>query len=329
MSRTLFVHVGPRKTATTAIQRLLHTHDGSIVIYPKLASGAAAHHRLVSGFVSASRTRICQEDLDVLFADVAAQSRDSDKNVVISSEALEVGNRDIGAFVRAILPYVGQPRPEVQLIVVCREHFSRASSWYNHLIRTGNGRVEKHELPDEFLIANVAKICYTGLIQRLSQSGFKVAALSYHPSTNWTDRFFKHIGFPKEQLPKSEMKLVAMSPKVLIATLGVRRAITSRELRARCQRALLKMRNSRSQSKFIFGSEAAKHAETWFKRDRELLVRQFGMEFPARNIATEQNEFGIDLCELEEIEAVARQFGPDGRSVVEFARQYLREVGPQ
>lgn len=89
----------------------------------------------------------------------------------------------------------------------------------------------------------------------------------------------------------------------------------------------MRMQDSKSQSRFIFGREAAERAERSFKADRELLLRQFGVEIPVRDIATEQNEFRIDPCELEEIEAVASKFGPEGAKVVEFARQYVRGVG--
>ncbi|HTW31951.1 MAG TPA: hypothetical protein VMD76_09745 [Candidatus Sulfotelmatobacter sp.] len=51
MARKLFVHVGPRKTATSAIQDCLRRHDNSIVIYPKVGlEGPGCHHGLVYAF---------------------------------------------------------------------------------------------------------------------------------------------------------------------------------------------------------------------------------------------------------------------------------------
>ena len=57
MPRTLYLHVGPRKTGTSALQHILRNHDNSIVVYPKVGLwGDGSHHGLVFRFFGVDRS---------------------------------------------------------------------------------------------------------------------------------------------------------------------------------------------------------------------------------------------------------------------------------
>lgn len=327
MARTLFVHVGPRKTATTAIQAFLGKHDNSIVIYPKVGlHGIGSHHGLVFSFFDAARKKDDSDSIEQLFEKIGEQTRDSDLDVVISSEAMEIQNRDVGAFVRALLPYVSRTPIKVELVLAVREHFGRTASLYNHLVRARKGAVQRN-LPDEFLEANAAEMCYAPYVRRLKNSGFNVTALNYHPSESWTDRFFAYIGFPADEIPKIDMRHVALSPKVLIALAATNETVRSKDNRRKFRLAFAAMPESKTPSRFIFGQEAARTAEVLFSEDRKFLFDEFGIKIVGPDVENEQNAFFLSHDEFEEIAAVARDLGPGGNKILKFAREYVRDSG--
>jgi hypothetical protein len=99
---TLFIHVGPPKTGTSAIQHLLRSHDDSVVIYPKTALWAdGSHHNLAFNFYADFRwPEVVRIDTEAVFDQIAAQAHGTGRNIVISSERLL--STDIGRFITAL-----------------------------------------------------------------------------------------------------------------------------------------------------------------------------------------------------------------------------------
>ena len=317
MTRRLYIHVGPRKTATSTIQRTLASSD-SVVLYPKAGLGlggsgqAHGHHGLVFGFFGE------QENREALLESFATECSQSERDIVISAEILE--NRDIGAFVRALLARVDDV-DQVELLFACREHFSRIASLYNH--RTRRRNLKERRLPDEFLVECAAEVCYASLVQDLRQTGFPVTALNYHPSADWIDRFMTHVGFARNQIPAIESELVAFGPKMLVVCLAVKE-IPSEWQRKSLQRALNRMPDTRAASGFIFGPDAAEFAERQFVADRQFLKDEFGIELVPPPPEARGNGLQIGEDEFADIAAVAKDFGADGQTVVDFARRFVR-----
>jgi len=192
-----------------------------------------------------NKRRIGDVSCKQLFEQIEKEAKGSHLDVVISSEALELEWVDVGAFIRALLPHLDSEPMDVEIIVACREHFSRAASWYNHRMRARKVG-ENHIVPDDFLISHAPEICYVPLIHRLEIGGFKVTPLSYHPTEDWTERFFRHIGFPKEKVPKIQVKNMGLSTKVLIAKVATNRAIPTVKARLRYLDAIREMPESYS-----------------------------------------------------------------------------------
>src|SRR5580704_9053599 len=89
--RKLYVHVGPRKTATSAIQQMLLDHGNSAVCYPRVGLGGPAnyrgHHALVfSHFGESRRSGYSKVDPSELFGAVRDEVREDNRNILISSE---------------------------------------------------------------------------------------------------------------------------------------------------------------------------------------------------------------------------------------------------
>jgi len=315
LPRTLFVHVGPRKTATSTIQQVMRNHDDSVVIYPKVGLwGDGSHHGLVFSFFD--NPRKVDTDIQRLFEGIERETRGSHLNVLISSETLNA-EHDIGEFIRALLPYVDSEPVNVEILLACREHFSRVASLYNHRLRFGDCIS-----PDDYLIKFAAKSCYRPLVEQLKKTGYKTTALDYHRE-DWVEHFLTYIGFTREQLPKIKRKLVSLSPKVTIAKIAINQVIQSEELNRELTDAFKKLPQSRKPSMFIFGPEAAAEAERSFGPDRKLVRDEFGIELVPPAPEERKSALFITPEELSEIAAVAKQFGPKGEEIVRLASGYV------
>lgn len=322
MPRRLYVHVGPKKTGTTAIQTVLSQHDGSIVLYPRSGRGDSeqkSHHPIVLGLFEG--TGGPKNDVQRMLQGLSAEIRESDRPVVISCESLE--KRDCSTFVAALAPQFGEP-VEVEFLVAYREHFSRISSWYGHRIRTKRQKGIP-PLPDRYLSRNARKFCYRPMLDRLVATGWPVTVLSYHPAADWVSRFLGHIGFTQDQVPVVESRNVGVDTKLLIASLATKRTVRTEQQRMRYLRQFDKLNITRAPSKFIFSPEAAKEADELFAPDRQFLHDRFGISVPVPQLESDSNAFLLTPEEFAEIGSIARRFGADGRKIMEVVREYLRD----
>lgn len=322
--RTLYVHVGPQKTGTTAIQTFFREHDDSALIYPKKFLYAGAHHTLVFNFFGDRRTALSGVvDIRELLEEIRSLANDNDRDVLISSEALvplawQSHRVDPGALIRAIIPCFGTHAPDVEILVACREHFSWAASTYSQTLKGS----EKRD-PDEFLRAYSGGLCFAPIIRSLEQSGFRVTPLNYHPSQSWVERFLTHVGFPAQKLPQAQTTNVSLNPAGLIMKLAANRALPGEKISRKLRRRLKSMPEFGAPSQFIFGAQAAETAERLFSKDRLLLSEEFGIELPLPDVNA-PNMFFVTEQDLAAIETLARNMDVDGRAILDVARQFMR-----
>jgi len=249
---------------------------------------------------------------------LAAECSQTDKDILLSCELLD--SKDIGAFAQALLDHFNATL-DVEILFACREHFSRAASWYNNRARLR--KVNECRLPDQFLIERAADICYAPLVRRLGPRGVEITALNYHPSADWVERFLTHIGFARDQIPAIKNELISFSPKMLVAHLAVTE-VQSEPRRRALRRALTRMAAPRAPSGFIFGPEAAEIAEQQFAADRQFLKDEFAIELAPPPAEARGSGLRIGRDEFADIAAVAKDFGTDGQAVVDFASKFVR-----
>ena len=321
MTRRLYIHIGPRKTATSTIQRTLARHDSSVVLYPRAGLGlggpgqAHGHHGLVFGFFGR------HQNGNALMDSLVAECNQTERDIVLSAEILE--KRDIGAFARALLDRL-DVAPDVEILFACREHFSRTASLYNH--RTRRKKSVEYRLPDQFLVESAEEVCYAPLVRNLQQTGFPIRALNYHPASDWIERFLTHIGFTRENMPAIESEMTAFGPKLLVLHLALKE-IPSLERRRMLRKAFSGMTDARATSEFIFGPGAAEVAELQFAADRQFLKAEFGIELVPPRLDVQGKGLRINAGEFTDIAAVAEDFGADGRKIVEFASRFVHQAG--
>jgi hypothetical protein len=297
--RTLFLHVGPTKTGTSAIQDILCRHDGSVVIYPKVGLWAdGSHHNLVLNFYrDFARPEVVREDVAGLFSRIAAEAAASQKDVVISSEVLG-GRQRPGKFVHALRQALGSDfQPEI--LVGVREHFERAASIYNQRVKDGVTREQRG--PDEFLVERMHGLVYAPMLRKLDHEKLRTSLIGYHPTADFVVRFLRRIGFPEERIPAPAQHNVSLSTKGLVATLTANRIAPCAEDRSRIFEALRRLPGFHGPSRFIFTKDPAHAAEPVFQEDRNFLQQDFGLEIEPPQITRSENTFRISEQEFDEI----------------------------
>jgi hypothetical protein len=322
--RKLYVHVGPMKTGTTAIQTFLREHDDAVLIYPKNYLYAGAHHNLVFNFFGDKRVGLSGvTDVREHFEEIRALTKGNSRDVLISSEALvpvawQPHRVDPGALIRAIIPYIGTPAPEVEILVACREHFSWAASTYSQNLKGSETRD-----PDGFLREYSNALCFTPIIRKLKQSGFRVTPMNYHPVQSWVERFLTYVGIPRQALPQTKTMNISMSPAGMIMKLAANRALPGEETSRKIRRKFKNTSEFGAPSQFIFGQEASRIAEPVFAEDRRILLQEFAIDLPLPDLNS-QNMFFVETQDMAMIETFARSIGIDAHAILGAARQFVR-----
>ncbi len=322
MSRTLFLHVGPPKTGTTAVQDVLRAHDNSVLIYPKVGLWPdGSHHNLVFNFFhDYSRAETIREDIDALFGRIAAEAGRSQGNVLISSEILS-GRERVPDFVRALLSRLGPEFHAVVLFVV-RDHFERAASVYNQRVKdavTGEKRG-----PDSFLVRQARQLCYAQSLHKFQRPDFELKVINYHPAHDFVSRFLKCVGFVEKQIPEIPKRNVSLSTKALISVLAANRIAASVDERNRYFAALRTMPGCFAPSQFIFSSHACAEAEREFSADREFLLDAFGIDLSAAFARGRTEVFHVSELEYGEVATATSDLGAEGAEIRNRVREYLR-----
>ncbi|HLY07290.1 MAG TPA: hypothetical protein VKR31_16205 [Rhizomicrobium sp.] len=322
MTRTLFLHVGPAKTGTSAVQHFLQRHDNSIVIYPKVGLWAdGSHHNLILNyFGDYTRPEVVREDAAGLLARIGEEARRSDRDIVISSEIL-AGRRDVVGFCAALERAIGEPL-RVEIVVVVREHFERTASAYNQRVKDAV-TAEKRD-PDTFLATHTRGLGYSNMLKRLRTTGFDLCALNYHPAEDCVQRVLAKFGFRQESSSHFPVRNASWSRPALVATLAANRVAASPEERNQFTAALRRMPGFHAPAGPIFGAEATFQADRIFARDRNFLMRRFGIELELPDVAPDRAPFSIDEDEFANIRAIASKFDSFGEKIIETVRPYLR-----
>ncbi len=322
LRRKLFIHVGPPKTGSSAVQHILRNHDNTVVVYPKVGLWKdGSHHNLVFNFYQDfRRAEVVQCSIQELFKKIDAETCQSNLDVVISSEAL--ANRDIDLFINALISSLGKTAWAPEIIFVCREHFERASSLYNQLVKDAHSMERRS--PDDYLRQHAKGLCYASVLNDLKKSAFPLSVLNYHPAVDFVPRFMTHIGFTDSFLYKNERRNVSLSIKGLIATLAANMAAKTMDDRHRYFAALRRMRGFFASSQSIFQREAAIDADSLFREDRAFLLYEFGVTLAAPNLHECQCQFFLNHQQLKEIIVATQELGLEGEAIANVAHTFLK-----
>ncbi|HEX3665856.1 MAG TPA: hypothetical protein VHU23_11550 [Rhizomicrobium sp.] len=324
MARTLYLHLGPAKTGTSAVQHILSRHDGSIVLYPRVGLWPdGSHHNLVLNFFGDyQRPDLIRQDPRQLLAQIGVEARASDRDIVISSEIL-AGRRNLGEFATGLEAAIGE-KCRVVLVVVAREHRERAASLYNQRVKdavTGETRD-----PDAFLIDHPERLCYTNLLRRLRKTGFELRVLDYHPAADFVVRCLTLFGFGENAIPTVPRRNVSLGRLALVATLAANRAAKSHEERAQFDAILRHIVHRFEPAGFLFSKNAVLQVREMLMADRKVLRQEFGVKLPKPVRKEQSNPFVISEVEFAELAAAMHGLDDFGARVCAELRPMVRAL---
>ncbi|MCY4045421.1 MAG: hypothetical protein OXE99_10100 [Cellvibrionales bacterium] len=183
MQRTLYLHVGPQKTGTTAIQVFFRENKQHQIYYPVTGRWLdGAHHKLVFSQIGRQRYGdVIIPEWKVLYNKLDNELEKTDKDILISSEHAEP------EFLRALRPIIVKHNFQVKIIVTFRHPLERAASSYNQNVK--DPVVGLNQLPDEFLAANQAEFKASSLYSKWRNLNPNILALAYKDKEPLVKRF--------------------------------------------------------------------------------------------------------------------------------------------
>lgn len=202
MSRSLFLHCGPAKTGTSAIQAVLRDTPPPGVFYPRTGQWTdGAHHKLLFAMRGkTSRGTISIPPFATLLTALCAELDAVDTDVVISSEAFNTA--DIETFLNHLNNGLSRPFDQIRAIVVLRHPLERAASAYNQNIK--DLAVTAVQMPKPYLETHGPNLCLTSTVRAWQNVPLQVTFLNYHPPATLVNRFFETIGHLPENGPLSQ-----------------------------------------------------------------------------------------------------------------------------
>lgn len=293
------MHVGPAKTGTSAIQHALVSVEDGPFCYPKVGLWSdGSHHNLIfSVFPQDSRPEANVLPLKDAMRQLRVEATRSDKDVLVSSEALN-GNT-VSRFVDEVAGALDNLIGEVVLVIVVREHLERTASVYNQRVK--DWFYCEQSAPDDFLVRHGPGLVYRPLAIALKATGLKVVAVSYHGNGDLAARFAMALGADPAGLPPAARRNVSIGMKGLVSLLEVNRLHGVQD-RERYFTALRRMRGFFSGGAFPFSAAGAERVRPIFDADAAFLMGELGVELPSRSSELCQGRLVITPNEFAEIE---------------------------
>ena len=322
MARTLYLHLGPAKTGTSAVQYILSRHDSSIAFYPRVGLWPdGSHHNLVLNFLEDyQRPDLVRNDPQAMLVQIGEAARASSRDIVISSEIL-AGSKKIADFVAAVQAAIGE-ECRVVFVVVAREHRERAASLYNQRVK--DAVLGETRDPDEFLVDHPERFCYTNMLRRLQKTGYEIKVLNYHPAEDYAARCFALFGITQELLPSVPRRNVSLGRLALITTLAANRATQSREERAEFDAVSKRIAGRFGQGEIYFSGGAVAEVISIFTADRKFLRNRFGVKLPKPKPVNQQNSFSVSESEFMSLAGVIQDLGEYGSRILKEVRKFVR-----
>lgn len=185
MTRTLFLHVGPAKTGTSAIQAFFKSRQFSNIHYPVTGQWPdGSHHKLIFAARGLRKYGVIDiPDWDSLKVQLFDEIAATDKDILISSEICQPD------FMEVIRELMTRFDLKLSVIMVYRNAVERASSVYNQDVK--DPVIGLALKPDDFLKQNANKLRLRPVYERWCKaaSDSEVSVLPYSGSKPLIERF--------------------------------------------------------------------------------------------------------------------------------------------
>ncbi|NKX46227.1 hypothetical protein [Roseicyclus persicicus] len=201
MTRRLFVHVGPPKTGTTAIQSLFRDLGDPRLAYPTAGQWPDGAHNLLT-FALRGETSwgaIVIPPVAELMPQVSAELDAAPADALISSEGLA----NVASY-RQLLDALGPTVARFDAVIpilTLRHPLERAASDYNQRVK--DAQHGERALPDDDLARRIDALRITPMIEAWRRVSPETRLLSYHPAESLLARFCALVGRPDLTPPET------------------------------------------------------------------------------------------------------------------------------
>jgi hypothetical protein len=322
LTRTLYIHTGPPKTGTSAVQFLFRDLDDPALTYPKAGQWPDGSHNLLFFAMQGQTQRGSTEipPLSELAESMAAELRNARQDALISSECFDSPDKLQQLTALAGDAISGFDR--IVPVVTLRHPVERAASAYNQAVKDPVQGLQM--LPDDYLNETIKSFGLTRLTEIWQKHDTDTIFLSYHPNTDFVQRFASAIGrsdLSPDDTPQRNRSLGGLGLSLLL--IGNRRLSSHAEREAFFNQTLrgnkeLKMWRGNS---FPFSDAAVERVQAQFVReDLETLKTRFGLDLTGW-----QSPPRIELTQKEcnQFRTICQRELPGGRQKVEDVRTIL------
>lgn len=223
--RKLFLHVGPEKTGSSAIQALFEQDDYEEVLYPKVGRWSdGAHHKLLfssKGVTNYGETEI--EEWNELLVELDNEISGNNKNLLLSTEGASPD------FLRKLRPLIIKYRFKVTVIYVVRDPLNRAASLYNQHVKDPSVGLGLH--PDEYLFGKVRNFKNKKQVRIWKKVSSSVVVIPYRCEEPLVARFANIVGITEPLNEPEKIYNPSIGGHAMVAQLIVNNICKSEGLR--------------------------------------------------------------------------------------------------
>jgi len=322
--RTLYIHVGPAKTGTSAIQHYFAGLDLPDLTYPRSGQWPDRSHNMLGFSLGRAKRWGAVEvaPLEELAPKFSAELDNAEQDALISSEGL--ANPEIyGTLLTTFAPAIARFDRVVPIFVI-RHPVEAVASRYNQAVK--DSYLGEKTLPDAYLTLRIAQ---SRLVEQVAFWRAKAPAakfLLYHPAQTLLARFCQAIDRPDLAPATAEWRNRSLGGVGLaLCLLGNRHLESESDRRAYFQslRETPGLRMWRGAS-FPFSREATSRAlDTVVNPELDRLFDRFGMD--ARNW-TPPDRVQLAADELAQVSEIAQNHLPRSAALTEDIDRVTRAI---
>lgn len=191
----LFVHVGPAKTGTTALQKYLAGHAPEGLLYPEAGQWSdRSHHTLtlaLGGFEEFIGHELSPAET---IAGFKAEVRGADKPAIVSSEAIAALSHTFDTYLEQVVAFFRDCSDDVEFIYTLRHPLARAASLYKYVVCSFT--YKEGMSPQDFMEDRAKLLLFDPFLSRLDDLGVRYRTVWYEPAQDFVPRFMEEIGYP-------------------------------------------------------------------------------------------------------------------------------------
>lgn len=277
-AQKLFVHVGPAKTGTTALQKYLTSNAPEGLLYPQAGKWASrSHHSLALAVTGAEE--IIGQDLRPAqtIEEFKAELWDAGRPALVSSEAIVELTYEIDGYLASLVAFLQRCSDDVEFIYTLRHPVARAASLYKFLV--ANFNYDMVLSPRAFLEDKLDALLIGPFLEQLDGLGLRCRTIQYEPLGTFVPRFLEMVGHPLGDYDYVGEN-VSLADDLFPVMLCVKRMFKDQAVRHQISRELrLAVSDSQATSAWPFDEETVAWLLKKVEEDRAALARR-GIEYP-------------------------------------------------